>query len=190
MLEPAGLILAGGRSTRMGTPKAQIALGEHTLLERCIDRLSPQVNRLAVNTNTTLPTDLPQIADTMDGHLGPLAGILAGLIWAKDQGAQHMVSVAVDTPFFPCDLVPHLLMAADDTGLAIASTADGEHGTFGLWPVSLITPLTAFLTDGGRKVRTFTQSQNAKLAPFHDTTPPAFFNINTPADLQQAAAWL
>ncbi|MBU2994150.1 molybdenum cofactor guanylyltransferase MobA [Octadecabacter sp. 1_MG-2023] len=193
MIEPLALILAGGRSTRMdGASKADLTLGGERLIDRCVDRLLPQVRDIAVNTNEPILGNWTILPDTMSGHLGPLAGILAGLEWATKQNASHIVSVAVDTPFFPCDLVPHLLMAADDhsDGLTIAMTPDGEHGTFGLWPVSLIDPLSAFLASGGRKVRTFTQGQNAALAPFPDTTPPAFFNINTPDDLTQAQSWV
>lgn len=193
MPKPCGLILAGGLGTRMGgVTKADVRLGGTRLLRLCEERLEPQVDGLAVNTNDPLETALPQLPDTMEGHLGPLAGILAGLDWAETRGHTHMVSVAVDTPFFPCDLVPYLQMAAEahPLGLAIAATSEGEHGTFGSWPVALIPALTTFLQGGGRKVRAFTSLQNAALARFPDTTPPAFFNINTPDDLAQAEGWL
>lgn len=191
MREPVGLILAGGRGTRMGgVAKGDVMLGGARLLDRCIARLDPQVGALAVNSNTVIETDRPVIADTMTGHLGPLAGVLAGLDWAGAGGATHVVSVAVDTPFFPCDLVPHLIMAgqAHTDGLAIATSHSGDHATFGIWPVALRDELATFLQDGGRKVRAFTDSHGAAKASFPDER--AFFNINTPDDLAQAAAWL
>lgn len=188
MREPVGIILAGGRGTRMGgVAKADVRLGGVRLLDHCFDRLDPQVSRLAVNANDPVETALPVVRDTLKGHLGPLAGILAGLDWAIATGATHMVSVAVDTPFFPCDLVPQLIMAGGG-GLAIAATADGDHGTFGLWPVTLRDPLAEFLDGGGRKVRAFMDAQNAAKVQFAD--PEAFFNINTPDDLAKAATWL
>lgn len=193
MREPLGMILAGGRGTRMGgVSKAELTLGGQSLLARCIGRLDPQVGALAVNANHPLPTTLPVLPDTRAGHLGPLAGVLAGLLWARNHSASHLVTVACDTPFFPCDLVPHLLMAAEGhpSGLAIAATSDGPHGTFGLWSVALIDALTAFLDRGGRKVTAFTGAQQAATATFPDTDPPAFFNINTPGDLARAEAWL
>lgn len=191
MREPAGLILAGGRGTRMGgVAKADVMLGDQRLLDRCIDRLDPQVCAIAVNSNAPVVTEFDVIGDTLDGHLGPLAGILAGLDWAHAKGHSHIVSIAVDTPFFPCDLVPNLLLAGGANGFAIATTSDGQHGTFGLWPVSLRATLMQFLTSGGRKVRAFTTNTNAALAPFPDTTPPAFLNINTSDDLAAASAWL
>lgn len=193
MREPVGLILAGGRGTRMGgVAKADVVLGQQRLLDHAAQRLEPQVRRLAVNANVPLATGWPVVADADAGYLGPLAGVLAGLRWADEQGATHMISVAVDTPFFPCDLVPQLLLAGEGHphGLAIAATTDGQHGTFGLWPAALRGDLAAFVEQGGRRVRDWTTRHKAALAHFADTTPPAFFNINTPADLEQAQAWL
>lgn len=187
MQAPVGLILAGGQSRRMGgASKAELMLGGRRLLDHCTDRLEPQVSALAVNSNTAISCDFPVRADTITGHLGPLAGILTGMIWATDQGATHLATAAVDTPFLPCDLIPRLQLTGD---FAIAATPDGPHGTFGLWPVSLRDDLAAFLQNGGRKVRAFTDTHNAATAMFPDSTPNPFFNINTPDDLAQAEAW-
>ena len=173
-----------------GVAKAGLMLGRRTLLSHCIARLDPQVRGVAVNSNAPLNTTLPVVPDTVAGHLGPLAGILAGLEWAASLGATHLVSVAVDTPFFPCDLVPQLLLAGEGhtTGLAIAASTDGAHGTFGVWPVALQHALADFIENGGRRVRDFTEDQGAATAYFPD--PKAFFNINTPDDLAQAHAWM
>ncbi|WP_093997239.1 molybdenum cofactor guanylyltransferase MobA [Octadecabacter ascidiaceicola] len=193
MREPLGLILAGGLGTRMGGAlKSGLSLGGATLLSRVVDRLEPQVARIVVNANEPLDSKLPVIADATTERLGPLAGVLAGLDWANENGATHIVSVAVDTPFFPCDLVPQLLMAglSHPEGYAIAATEDGLHGTFGIWPVSLREPLAAFLTEGHRKVRMFTEAQGAATAHFPETTPPSFFNINTKENLMAAEQWL
>ncbi|AGI65939.1 putative molybdopterin-guanine dinucleotide biosynthesis protein A [Octadecabacter antarcticus 307] len=193
MREPFGLILAGGRGTRMGgVSKADLILGHSTLLTQAQARLEPQVVAIAVNSNAPITTNLPVIKDATRDHLGPLEGVLAGLDWAVSQGGTHIVTVAVDTPFFPCDLVPRLLMAGQThpNGFAIASTSDGLHGTFGIWPTTLRDELATFLDQGQRKVRAFTQAQAAATAIFPDTTPPSFFNINTPEDLATAAQWL
>ena len=190
MREPVGLILAGGTGVRMGGAiKANISLGGRRLLDHVVDRIEPQVASLAISANAPVETTLPCLPDESDDRQGPLAGILAGLIWAETMGASHMVSVAVDSPFLPCDLVPQLLLAAGGD-VAIAATSDGLHGTFGLWPVGVRNDLAEFLDRGGRKVRAFTQEMGAATARFPDSTPPAFFNINTPADLETAAQWM
>lgn len=193
MREPLGVILAGGRGTRMGgIAKAGIRLGGERLLDRCIARLDPQVDGIIVNTNTPLETSLPCIADPIGGHLGPLAGVLAGMAHAAKTGHSHIVTVAVDTPFFPCDLVPQLLLAGTHhpDGFAMAATADGLQGTFGLWPVTLRDLLEAHLKTGGRKVRDFAEANGAATALFPTTTPDSFFNINTEQDLETAKTWV
>jgi len=193
MREPLGLILAGGLGVRMGGMlKADVVLGGQSLFTQTLARLEPQVEQVAVNANAPIRTSLPVLPDASPDHLGPLAGVLAGLNWAIKEHASHIVTVAVDTPFFPCNLVPNLFMAGlkHPDGFAIAATSDGLQGTFGLWPVTLRDPLAAFLADGHRKVRAFIKANDAAIAMFPDTTPPSFFNINTPDDLTAAEHWV
>jgi len=172
--------------------KADVMLGQQRLLDRCLDRLDPQVDGLVVNANVALDTPYPVISDTMHGYLGPLAGLLAGLIHGAEHGHTHVVSVAVDTPFFPCDLVPQLQLAgcAHDNGFAVAATADGLQGTFAIWPVALRTSLATYLQNGDRKMRDFITHHDAATALFPTTTPDSFFNVNTPQDLAEAARWI
>lgn len=193
MMPPLGIILAGGQATRMGGgDKGLLPLGDSTILDLVIARLDPQVAGLALNANGD-PTrfarlGLPVLADEIAGFAGPLAGVLAGLDWAATQGATHIVTAAADTPFFPCDLVPRLQLAAGDNGLALAATPGGRHPTFGLWPVALRDDLRAALTDGLRKVVLWTDRHHGVTADFPDDA--AFFNVNTPADLARAKAML
>ena len=102
------------------------------------------------------------------------------------------MTVAVDTPVFPCDLTPHLFIAGLDggDGFAVAATSDGIQGTFGIWPVRLIEPLREYLQSGQRKVRLFSEQNGAAKAMFPVTEPDSFFNINTPEQLEAAAKWL
>ena len=194
MKQPLGVILAGGQARRMGGgDKALIKLNNETLLDHVIARLSPQVAGLALNANGDAARfarfGLPVLADSIAGFVGPLAGILAGLDWAVDQGADNIVSVAVDTPFFPCDLVPQLLLASEGmvNPLVLAETENGRHPTFGLWPVALRDDLRAALTGGLRKVVQWTDAHGARAAHFPGPGDP-FFNVNTPEDLEQARA--
>lgn len=195
MKQPFGVILAGGQATRMGGgDKGLLPLGNSTILGHVIDRLAPQVAGLALNANGDparfASLSLPVIADQMAGFAGPLSGVLAGMDWAAEQGASHIVSAAADTPFFPCDLVPQLCLAAENAGteIALAATPDGRHPTFGLWPVALRDDLRAALSDGLRKVVLWTDKHGAATALFPDDA--AFFNVNTPDDLAQAEVML
>ncbi|MEO0666340.1 MAG: molybdenum cofactor guanylyltransferase MobA [Pseudomonadota bacterium] len=200
MTQPLGVILAGGQATRMGGgDKGRLRLGGHSLLAHVIERLDPQVAGLALNANGDAARfadlRLPVVADSVDGFAGPLAGVLAGLDWAAEQGAETIVTAAADTPFFPCDLVPRLLLAAEGMAhpLALAGTPDprrglARHPTFGLWPVALRDDLRQALQDGVRKVVLWTDRHDGRIAEFPDEA--AFFNVNTPDDLARAEAMI
>lgn len=194
----AGVILAGGRATRMGGgDKCLLPLGDGCLLDRVIARLAPQVDTLALNANGDSARfagfGLPVIADSVGEFAGPLAGILAGMDWAAGQGADYLVSAAADTPFFPGDLVDRLQGGlSPSTPIAMAATPDPERGiarhpTFALWPVALRDDLRAALQSGVRKVVQWAKPKGYQLVTFPVGNIDPFFNINTPVDLRRAA---
>lgn len=194
MNQPFGIILAGGLATRMGGgDKGLLPLGDGTILDAVIARLSPQVAGLALNANGDparfAALGLPVLADSIEGFAGPLAGVLAGLDWAAGEGAETIVTVAADTPFFPCDLVPRLQHAAEGMArpLVLAATPDGRQPTFGLWPVALRDDLRAALQGGLRKVVMWTEKHGGRETLFDEPGEP-FFNVNTPEDLARARA--
>ncbi|NNE86442.1 MAG: molybdenum cofactor guanylyltransferase MobA [Silicimonas sp.] len=193
MNAPLGVILAGGQATRMGGgDKGLLPLAGQTLLGHVIARFSPQVAGLALNANgNPVRFDafgLPVLSDSIDGFVGPLAGVLAGLDWAATHGTTHIVTAAADTPFFPADLVPQLLLASEtqEQPIALARTDNGRHPTFGLWPVDLRDDLRQSLQDGVRKVVAWTDKHGTAMAdfPVHGFDP--FFNVNAPDDLALA----
>lgn len=196
MTEVLGVILAGGRATRMGGgDKGLRAVAGRALIEHVIARLAPQVAGMALNANGDpvrfAALGLPVIADSLPDHPGPLAGVLAGLDWAAGQGARAIVTVAADTPFFPGDLVARLQGAAGAAGLALAASPDEEgvlrrHPTFGLWPVALREDLRLALAGGLRKIVLWTDRHAAGLARFEAAPFDPFFNVNTPADIARA----
>jgi molybdopterin-guanine dinucleotide biosynthesis protein A len=195
----AGLILAGGRSSRMGgTDKTLLQLAGRPLTRLVLDRLRPQVGRIAINTNADpagfVGFGVDIISDTIAGYQGPLAGILAGMEWAAVKpDITHILSVAGDTPFFPDDLAERLAARAVAGRVAVASSNGRVHPTFALWPVSLRKPLAAFLESGDtRRVMTFLEQAGLDVVDFPVTQRGSvevdpFFNINTPEDLAQAA---
>lgn len=210
MQQPLGVILAGGQARRMGGgDKGLLTLGGRTLLSRVIDRLAPQVAGLALNANGDAARfaeyALPVVPDSVEGFPGPLAGVLAGLDWAAEEGAETIVTVAADTPFFPCDLVPRLLREGEGMAapLVLAATPRGEettrsmsrsglirHPTFGLWPVSLRDDLRLALIEGVSKVVIWTERHGGREAVFAEAGEDPFFNVNTPEDLDRAEAML
>jgi len=192
----AGVILAGGRATRMGGgDKCLIRLGSNRLIDRVRARLGPQVDAMALNANGAAARfanlDLPVVADSLAGFPGPLAGVLAGMDWADAKGFAQIVTVAGDTPFFPVDLVARLQEVGPFT---LAATLEGDQiyrqPTFGLWPVALRDDLRAALQNGLRKVVQWTDGHNAGQAVWDATDSNPFFNINTPEDLRVAEGLL
>ena len=205
---PLGVILAGGLATRMGGgDKALLSVGGQTLLNRVIDRLQPQVAGMALNANGDAARfdafELTVLPDSIDGFPGPLAGVLAGLDWAAEQGAEAIVTVAADTPFFPADLVAVFQDTAQGMAhpLVLAATPRGEektksmsrsglirHPTFGLWPVALRDDLRGALEEGIKKVVIWTEQHGGREAVFDTDYGDPFFNVNTPDDLEAAEA--
>ncbi len=197
MSAPLGVILAGGQARRMGGgDKALLMLEGQTLLARVVARLATQVDKLALNANGDPARfqgyDLPVLADSVGGFVGPLAGVLAGLDWAASQGATHIVTAAADTPFFPDDLVERLQNAVTDGApIAMAATPDpkrgmSRHPTFGLWPVALRDDLRRALNNGTRKVIDWTDRHGVAHAEFPVVPYDPFFNVNTPQDMLDA----
>lgn len=205
---PVGVILAGGRATRMGGgDKTLLPLGDTTLLGRVIGRIGPQVKALAINANGDparfAAYRLPVLPDPLADRPGPLAGVLAALDWAAGQGADRVVTAPGDTPFLPADLVARLVAASDGGAPVLAATAGAgqatrsmrgdlvRHPACGLWPVVLRDDLRAALGRGVRKVAAWADRHDARVAVFDaGGALDPFFNVNTPDDLRRAEALL
>lgn len=168
-----------------GTDKALLPLSGRPLVSHVQDRLEPQVERLALSANGPADrlgfTGLPVLPDHVSQ--GPLSGILAALDWAE--GADAVVSCAVDTPFLPCDLVPRLWLAGEG-GLAVAECGGRIHPVCALWPRAIAPDLRTFLASGGARMMEFCDRLGAAHARFAPGAPDPFLNLNTPEDLALA----
>ncbi len=186
-----GLILCGGRGTRMGGVDKGlqnhngIPLAMHALL-----RLQPQVGQSMINANRNLSAyesmGVPVWTDQMVDYPGPLAGWLAGLEQCQ---TPYMVTVPCDTPDFPQDLVARLAEALlrEDAEMAMAATLeDGQvqaQPVFCLLKTQLLESLVTYLYAGERKIDRWTAKHRVATVVFDDTK--AFFNANTPQELAQ-----
>jgi molybdopterin-guanine dinucleotide biosynthesis protein A len=198
----AGVILAGGKSTRMGVEdKALMPLGGRPMIARVIERLKPQVERIVISANGDparfAEFGLPVVPDIVEGHLGPLAGLHAGMRWSEANlpEARFIVSVATDTPFFPPDLVERLSEGCgrDENTVALAASTNGTHPIFGMWPVKLADGLEKILKTGkAGKMVDFADRYMRLNVPFDDIPLPdgagadPFFNVNTPEHAAEA----
>lgn len=191
-----GVILAGGLARRMGGgDKSLIELAGKPLLAHVIDRLKSQTGNLILNANGDgarfAAYHLPVVPDPIDGAQGPLAGVLAGLDWARENAPQcdWVVSVASDTPFFPEDLIDKMMTAVEATGADMACAASNQraHPVFGLWPVKLAGDLRIALIDENiRKVDVWTGRYKCEVVDFEAEIFDPFFNVNRPEDIEQA----
>ena len=196
-LNTLGVILAGGLARRLGGgDKALTEVGGKPLLAHAIERLSPQLDRIVINANSDPSRfdafGLPVVADTVEGFAGPLAGVLAGMEWARANApdCEWIVTVATDAPFFSEDLVARLFGAVSDDSadLACAESQGRAHPVFGIWPVRLADDLRHALVDEDiRKVDVWTGNHRLSRVPFPAPVVDPFFNINRPEDMAEAA---
>ena len=193
----AGLLLAGGLGRRMGGGlKGMALLAGRPLLAHAAARAGPQVACLAVNANAPAEAfaelGLPVLPDPVAGFAGPLAGVLAGMIRAREAGYGWVASFPCDAPFFPETLVRDLAAEAGEADIVTATSGGRRHPVFALWAVRLADDLRAALAgEGLRKVDRWTarhRTADVEFAVSPEGDP--FFNINTPEDLAAAEARL
>ncbi len=179
--------------------KGLLPLGATTMLGHVIARLAPQVGPMVLNANGDparfAAFGLPVAADPIDGFVGPLAGVLAGLRWAAAfvPSATHIVTTSADAPFVPRDFAARLYAAtqAAPTAIPIAASNGELHPVIGCWPVAHADDLDRALRDGVRKVLRWTDTHGTIPVDFPmltiagETVDP-FFNANTPDDLATA----
>jgi molybdopterin-guanine dinucleotide biosynthesis protein A len=182
----AALILAGGAGTRLGgADKAFLPLNGYPIITLLLRRLAPQTPHIAISANGDATRfSAFNLAVIPDGALcgkGPLAGVAAGLAWAQSIGATELLTVPVDTPFIPANLLERLTPAP-----AVATYQGRQHHLVALWPTAALPQLLTFLAKpGAYKVRDALTLIAARQTPFESPTDP-FHNINTPEDLAAA----
>ena len=194
-----GVVLAGGQSKRMGgAHKGMLKLKTKSLSLHVLDRLSIQTEEIILNVNVQenlyKQFNLPIVRDSITDYAGPLAGVLAGMDWAYENGYNYILTVAVDTPFFPKDFLKKCkkTLMKDNCSIVLAYTTDKKkksknlHPTFGLWDVRLRNDLRKSLNSGIRKMLAWTDKHKVSYCKFSDSKFNPFFNINNPDDLIEA----
>lgn len=186
-------ILAGGEARRLGGKgKALIKVSSKTLLDLVLEKLHEQVSLISINTrdkNVILNKKYVHIEDTFKdvGGAGPLAGVLSAIIWAKKvcPKSKYVLTVPVDCPFIPHDLVKNLYVATQDHryDVIVASSNYNIHPVIAIWSVDLLNSLDLALRSGIRKIDMFTNSYDVKTINWDIKNIDPFFNINRPEDL-------
>ncbi len=186
-----GLILAGGRGSRMGgVDKGLVDCGGVPLVARVLARLQPQVGAVLINANRNQDAYValgPRVVpDALTGYPGPLAGMAAGLAAAD---SDWLLTVPCDSPLLPMDLCARLLASATAADAEIAIVTDGEraHPVFALLSTSLRASLDAFLAGDERKILRWMGRHRMIEADFSDC-PACFSNVNTAEELAALVA--
>lgn len=181
-------MLAGGQGSRLGGVDKGLQLYESQALAwNAVQRLAPQVSSVMVSANRHLDEYArwghPVWPDPPDlsGFQGPLAGVLTGL---RHCTTPYLVTVPCDCPRFPLDLTARLAAVLQDAELAMVRTPNGVEPAFCLMKREVKDSLARYLQSGQRKIERWAAGLRRVEVPFDD--PAAFFNINTPRDLDGA----
>jgi len=190
-----GLILAGGRGTRMGqVDKGLQTFRNAPMALHVLMRLSPQVGQLLINANQNIAVyesfGIPVWPDHTEGFAGPLAGLQTGLMHCE---SPYLLTAPCDSPFLPEDLAQKLSDALmnENADIAVAATRETEndvsytqrHPVFALVKSTLLPSLNSFLHQGGRKIDSWFKEACVAEVIFEDNM--AFRNINTVQELRQ-----
>ncbi|ARP83558.1 molybdenum cofactor guanylyltransferase [Bordetella genomosp. 8] len=196
----AGLILAGGRGSRMGDmDKGCALLRGRPMVEHVAARFAPQVGALLISANRNLDryAEYGKVVADDPAHgqwQGPLAGVAAGLVASR---CPWLATAPCDVPFLPVDMVARLRQALQARGtgvqgnsrgiprLAVACSAGQRQPVCMLVSRELLPDLLQYLAQGGRKVETWQSRVGCVEVPFDDQ-PGAFLNVNTERDLSAA----
>jgi len=187
----------GGKNARMGVPKWTLTLGGKSILDHILSRFNEHAASIVLNGHFNEPEKYayPIIEDSIGDHQGPLAGLLSGLEYAKQQGKTWVITCPCDTPFLPQDFVPKLLDKIEPESLCAISNSYGKkHPVCGLWSIDLIEHLQHILIKTNRRSIGWWADQlnpSPTYVDFSDentTNIDPFMNINTPEDWDNAQA--
>lgn len=198
MINPLGVIIAGGQSRRFNENQSQeidkflTSFGRTTLLGHIIDRAKAQIPDLILNVNGDVDRVQPYAMEVIEDEypdVGPLGGIYVAMKAAKAKGYSHIVTFSSDSPFFPEDYVERLA-SVRDVKIAISKSGDKFHPVMGLFDVSLLDDLKDYLNSGERRVLWWVKRHPYEEVVWDIKNPDPFLNINTQQDLAAAEKFL
>ena len=189
------VVLAGGQSKRFGEDKNQVKLGNLTLLEHVLAKVTKKFEKILIisnqNLNLKMLNSITIIPDCIQGNLGPLVGVLTAMKWIKKNNKQYqwIATFPSDTPFFDTSIIEKYKsrINLNESLLYFVRSNQKRHNIFGLWSVKLMDTLENDLINNNfRKVEEWAdkigvETINVKIDKFD-----SFFNINTKTDLKEA----
>jgi molybdopterin-guanine dinucleotide biosynthesis protein A len=189
------VVLAGGKSERFGVDKSQVKLGNKTLIEHVLIKIEPFFrNKLIVTKNSLKNINSHNaviINDCIEGHLGPLIGVLSAMKWAEKKLPQinWIITFPCDTPFFDKNIINEFKEKTklNESLLYFATSRKKRHNIFGLWSLNLLKILeNDIIKNNHRKVEVWADKIGMKNINIKNDNFDSFFNINTKSDLMEA----
>jgi len=189
------VVLAGGKSKRFGEDKNQAKLGNLTLLEHVLEKVTKKFKKILIVSNQNLNikklNSITIVPDCIQGNLGPLVGVLTAMKWIKKNNEQYkwIATFPCDTPFFDTSIIEEYKskINLNESLLYFVKSNEKRHNIFGLWSVKLKDTLENDLVDNNyRKVEGWADKIGVKIINIKTDKLDYFFNINTKSDLEQA----
>ncbi|TEU03647.1 MAG: molybdenum cofactor guanylyltransferase [Dehalococcoidia bacterium] len=184
------IVLAGGKSLRLGREKALEEIGGRSLIERVIERLSLLGNEIIVVTSSSdqLPDlGVKRVIDSYPGK-GNLVGIYSGL---KEVASSHSLVVGCDMPFLNIDLLRYIMELSPGFDVVIPRVDEGVEPLHAVYSKNCLAPIEVYLREGRLKIFDLLPElkvryvDNAEIERF-DPRHLSFFNINSEANLEWA----
>ena len=189
------VVLAGGQSKRFGEDKNQAKLGNLTLLEHVLAKVTKKFEKILIisnqNLNLKMLNSITIIPDCIQGNLGPLVGVLTAMKWIKKNNKQYqwIATFPSDTPFFDTSIIEKYKSrkSLNESLLYFARSNQKRHNIFGLWSVKLMDILENDLINNNfRKVEEWADKIGVETINIKIDKFDPFFNINTKTDLKEA----
>ena len=189
------VVLAGGQSKRFGEDKNQVKLGNITLLEHVLAKVTKKFEKTLIisNQNLSIKTlnSITIVPDCIQGNLGPLVGVLTSMKWIKKNNKQYqwVATFPSDTPFFDTSIIEKYKskINLNESLLYFVKSNQKRHNIFGLWSVKLMDTLENDLVNNNfRKVEEWADKIGVETINIKSDKFDPFFNINTKTDLEEA----
>jgi molybdopterin-guanine dinucleotide biosynthesis protein A len=188
------VVLAGGKSKRFGEDKNQAKLGDKTLLEHVLSKISNKFHETLIVSSHSLKIKKRKneivIPDCLD-NLGPLGGVLSSMKWVKEKQKAYrwIATFPSDTPFFDTSIIEEYKkkIKLNESSLYFVKSNNKRHNIFGLWSIDLLETLENDLIQNNfRKVEEWANKIGVKTIDVKIKKFDPFFNINTIKDLEEA----
>ena len=188
------VVLVGGKSKRFGEDKNHIKLGDKTLLEHVLSKISNKFEEILIvsshNQEIKKLENVTVIPDCFD-DFGPLAGVLSSMKWVKENKKIYnwVATFPSDTPFFETSIIEEYRkrINTNDSSLYFVKSNGKRHNIFGLWSIDLLKVLeNDLLNNNFRKVEDWANKIGVKTIDIKVKKFDPFFNINTKEDFEKA----